>query len=121
MMAWLTERERTVLIVLGALALAGLGALLWQRRTPPLTVAGIPAPRQAARWDVALRQARQVDVNTADAAELERLPEVGPQLARRIVAYRTQHGPFRSATELGRVPGIGPKTQRTLEPYVTVE
>src|SRR5690606_39434981 len=34
-----------------------------------------------------------VDMDRADAAELERLPGIGPALARRIVADREQHGP----------------------------
>lgn len=61
----------------------------------------------------------RLDVNAATAAELERLPRVGPALARRIVAYREQHGPFESAEALRHVRGIGPSTVRLLEPLVT--
>ncbi|TWH27043.1 competence protein ComEA, partial [Isoptericola variabilis J7] len=49
-----------------------------------------------------------VDLNTADAATLETLPGIGPVLAERIVAWRTEHGPFASVDELGEVSGIGP-------------
>ena len=47
-----------------------------------------------------------VDLNTAEAAELERLPGIGPVLSARIIAERRRSGPFRSVDELSRVPGI---------------
>jgi competence ComEA-like helix-hairpin-helix protein len=59
------------------------------------------------------------DVNTATAAELERLPRVGPALAARIVAWRGTHGPFSTIESLQRVRGIGPATARRLAPLVT--
>lgn len=135
---WLTARERLTLAGLGAVALAGLGALLWQRqsldftrdavpsavegrRTLPLAIGGAPAAHEAVQWDLALDDARRVDVNAAGIAELERLPEVGPSLARRIAAYRQAHGRFGSAEELQRVPGIGPRTYGVLKDYVRTE
>jgi competence protein ComEA len=117
---WLTQEERVTLTVLGILALAGLGALLWQQQRPSLSVAGKPTAAQAARWDDELLFARQVDINAASAAELERLPEIGPALARRIVAHRQTHGPFMSMAELTQISGIGPKTLVALHDYVTV-
>lgn len=49
-----------------------------------------------------------VDINTADAATLDRvLTGVGPSKAEAIVAHREQHGAFRSADELAEVKGIG--------------
>lgn len=51
-----------------------------------------------------------VNINTADAATLDReLKGIGPSRAAAIVAYRTQHGPFKSVDELGLVAGIGQK------------
>jgi len=60
-----------------------------------------------------------IDVDVAPAAELERLPRIGPALARRIVADRDANGPFGSLQALTRVRGIGPATARQLAPYVT--
>lgn len=55
--------------------------------------------------------AEKVNINTADAATLDRvLVNVGPSKAEAIVAYRKQHGPFRSAEQLAQVDGIGLKT-----------
>ena len=116
---WFNEKERVALTVFGLLALVALGVLLWQRHHPPLAVAGAPEPAQTAQWDAALSTARQVDVNTASVAELERLPGVGPALAQRIVEYRTRYGAFQHPTELQRVNGVGPKTLKGIEDYVT--
>lgn len=53
----------------------------------------------------------KVNINTADAATLERvLVNVGPAKAEAIVAYRKQHGAFKSPEQLAQVRGIGLKT-----------
>jgi len=62
----------------------------------------------------------RINVNTADAETLERLPGIGPALAERIVAEREANGPFSDAADLTRVSGIGEKTAQALIPYVTV-
>lgn len=51
---------------------------------------------------------RAIDVNTATAAELERLDGVGPSIADAIVSHREEHGPFRRVEDLLAVTGIGP-------------
>ena len=52
-----------------------------------------------------------VDVNTADAETISaELKGVGLKKAEAIVAYRTKHGPFRSADDLTLVKGIGERT-----------
>lgn len=60
-----------------------------------------------------------LDLNEATPAELERLPGIGPALAGRIVAQRTE-APFRRVDELERVPGIGPALLERLRPLVSV-
>jgi len=118
---WLTARERLTLAGLGTVALLGLGVLLWQRQTPPLTIGDAPAAHDAVQWDLALDDSRRVDINAAGVAELERLPEVGPSLAQRIVDHRRAHGRFRAVEELDEVPGIGPKTLEALKEHVTTQ
>ena len=61
-----------------------------------------------------------LNINAATQGELRALPEVGPQLARRIVQDRRAKGPFRSLQDLTRVRGIGPKTLEKLRPFITV-
>lgn len=60
-----------------------------------------------------------VDVDRATAADLERLPRIGPALAQRIVDDRADRGAFGSLDALQRVRGIGPAMGRELAPYVT--
>ncbi len=62
-----------------------------------------------------------VNVNTASAEQLALLPGVGPALAKRIVAFRTENGPFRSLDELVAVRGIGERSLGRMKPYVTLE
>lgn len=62
---------------------------------------------------------RPVDLDVATAAEIERLPRIGPTLARRIVADRDSLGPFGSLEELRRVKGVGPALAKAIEPHVT--
>ena len=48
-----------------------------------------------------------VNINTADAEELETLTGIGPSLAQAILDYRAAHGAFESAEDLLNVKGIG--------------
>lgn len=63
---------------------------------------------------------KPIDLNTADRAELEQLPGVGPGLADAILSHRREAGPFRSVDELGDVYGVGDKTLAKLRPLLTV-
>ena len=118
-MIYLTEKERITLAVLGTMPLAGLGVTLWLQRHEPIRIEPGPTPPYV-QWDVQLQRARQVDLNQATAEELVRLPGIGPTLARRIVDYRAQYGPFEAAEELRDVAGIGPKTFASLQDHITV-
>jgi competence protein ComEA len=59
-------------------------------------------------------------LNSASAQDLDALPGIGPVLADRIVAWRTQHGPFASVDSLTDVPGIGPAMLARLADLVRV-
>ena len=61
-----------------------------------------------------------VNVNTASAADLQKLPGVGPVTAQAIVAARADR-PFRTVADLDRVRGIGAKTIEKLRPFAAVE
>lgn len=61
-----------------------------------------------------------VNINTADTAELESLPGIGPSKAAAIVQYRTDNGPFKTVDQLDDVSGIGPSTLASLRDLVTV-
>ena len=117
---WFTTTERITLAMIGTLALIGLGVLTWQRHRQPLVIEQAPTVAEAATWDAALASARRVNINTADEAALERLPQIGPGIAQRIVAYRRQHGRFLSTADLLQVRGVGEQTREAIKDYVTV-
>jgi len=61
---------------------------------------------------------KRININTADASQLALLPRIGPSVAQKIVAFRKDNGPFKSADDLLLVPGIGEKTFALLKPYL---
>lgn len=73
----------------------------------------------SAREREALRPPPLVDLDRAPAAELERLPRIGPALAKRIVADRDSLGPFGSLEAFQRVRGVGPAMAKVVAPHVT--
>jgi len=60
-----------------------------------------------------------VNINSANAGELARLPRVGAKLADRIVSHRGQHGPFKRVEDLMEVKGVGEKMFASLKPYLS--
>jgi competence protein ComEA len=88
---------------LGSVNLAALLADGEQVRVPARAPAGVVAGTPAA-----VAPAATVHLNGASADELDSLDGIGPSLAERIVAYRVEHGGFRSVDELDEVSGIGP-------------
>jgi competence protein ComEA len=63
----------------------------------------------------------RIDLNGADHVELLQLPGVGENLARKIEAYREEHGGFREVNELIQVHGVGPATLERLRPWVVIK
>jgi competence protein ComEA len=61
-----------------------------------------------------------VNINTANADQLNALPGVGPKLAARIVDYRSKNGAFKKVEDLMNVQGIGEKNFLKLKPLITI-
>ncbi len=136
MVRGLTPAERRLTWMI--LAAAALG-LVWntvgelQPPPPPVTLlrgvlapdsTGAPplndAPGSDVYGDVRTVPAGPVDLRTADAAELETLPGIGPVLARRIMAWRSErNGPW-TVEDLLDVSGIGPVKLELFRPFATV-
>ena len=49
----------------------------------------------------------KVNINEASQAELMKLEGVGAGTAKKIVAWREAHGPFKRLHDLEKVPGVG--------------
>lgn len=62
-----------------------------------------------------------VNINTAGAEELQRLPGIGPAMAERILDYRQEIGSFNAPEQLQDVRGIGEKKYAAMEPFVRVK
>ena len=117
----MNARERVLLAYLGFFLLMGLGWMVCRRSRERNRQTGFVSSTQAEGWNQQLSTAREVDVNTATSAELERLPGIGPALASRIVEDRNQHGPFSSVHDITRVSGIGEKMFESIRRRLTVK
>ena len=99
------------------------GERVWVPRRGEVIAGGVPpaGPGPAVRPAPGHRDARTaVDLNRASTAELEALPGVGPATAAAIVAWRQDHGRFRTVADLLEVRGIGPAKFEALRPLVRV-
>ena len=104
------------LLVLTALFLLSVGTVYL---LTPRTVQGdytVEAQAPVERTD-----ADKVNINTADADELETLPGIGPVLAQRIIDWRTANGSFTCPEDLLQVSGIGQTTLDGLRDRITTE
>ena len=52
------------------------------------------------------------NLNTVTSEQLQRIPGVGPALAKRIVEFREKKGGFKRVEELLAIPGISRKTRK---------
>ena len=59
-------------------------------------------------------------LNTATVEQLERLPGVGPVLAKRIVEFRDKKGGFKRIEELLAVPGVSEKKWKAMREYLVL-
>jgi competence ComEA-like helix-hairpin-helix protein len=66
-------------------------------------------------------RAPRININTASAEELEKLPGIGRGLSARIVAFREQYGRFRRAEHLLMVRGISDRRFRAMRALITAE
>jgi len=62
-----------------------------------------------------------ININTATAEELAKLPQIGERFAKKIVEYRETYGPFRRPEHLMLVEGINDKKFRFIKDLVKTE
>jgi len=140
-----TPDEKKAVIFLTAAFVAGTAILVYKKSHPGFApglksvMAGLPAPRDSGAAqglssgdtlgaEESLSQQSQkyfpvqkVNINQASQQALEKLPNIGPAMARRIIDYRAAKGGFKKTDELRKVKGIGPKRLSQLIEHVTVD
>ncbi|MBI4971239.1 MAG: helix-hairpin-helix domain-containing protein [Candidatus Omnitrophica bacterium] len=77
-------------------------------------------PSQPATAATSTQQLAVINLNTADSAALQQIKGIGPKMAERVIAYRTEHGRFQKPEELVNVKGIGPVKFERIKEQVTV-
>ncbi|UCF68932.1 MAG: helix-hairpin-helix domain-containing protein [Acidobacteriota bacterium] len=113
MNSWVKTLIVSMLILTGLSAALATGEPAAGASSPATAVAEIDAK-------IDTKTDAKIDVNTAGVDELTSLPGIGPALARRIVDFRKQHGPFRKVEELLAVKGIGPRLLAKIRDRLTV-
>jgi len=96
-----------------SLTLHSSACITLHRHTTGVTHAGFPEP--------IAESAARLNINTAGARELEKLPGVGKVIAERIIEHRTQFGPFRRAEHLMMVRGISDRKFRNLRALIATQ
>lgn len=65
-----------------------------------------------------VRKIPELEVNTADSAQWEALPGIGPVLAARIIKFRERLGGFYSIRQIGETYGLADSTFNKIQPYL---
>lgn len=63
---------------------------------------------------------KKININTADASELQQLSGIGEKRAADIINYREANGSFQAIEDLMKVSGIGEKTLENLKDSITI-
>jgi competence protein ComEA len=61
-----------------------------------------------------------ININSADSAQLQLVPGIGPSTAEKILQMRKSYGAFKSVNDLMAIRGIGPKRLEKMRKYLTV-
>ncbi len=104
-----------LLLTVVFLALA-LGMHLWNAQrgaAGTYTVTTQKAAEVPSDWE-------KVDINRADAQQLQKLEGIGPVLAQRIVDWRSANGGFSTIEDLLQVEGIGPATLEGMRDFIII-
>lgn len=142
----LTSTERKIILFLSGTVLVGAGIRLYQETFPsvpqfdyaasdsafaalsvresesngtdPSLVVDSNAEESTAEDDTVIVK---VNVNVATKQELMTLPGIGEVMSDRIIAYRTDVGPFQSIGDLKKVKGISKRKLEQLVPFISIE
>ncbi len=89
---------------------------------PPAALVGeVARPAAVGLQSQSETRREPVDINTATAEDLQKIPGIGEALARRIIEFRKEHGRFEKVDNLLNVRGIGVASLEKLRPFVVVK
>lgn len=137
-----TQGERRALIFLAGVALLGAATRVYRGRHVSVDAAALDqqieavdgsrtsekgnrkrsSTRRSPRMDSSAPSPGsqlRVDLDVATAREIERLPGIGPGLAKRIINEREEKGPFGCLAALDRVKGVGPALLARIDSLAT--
>jgi competence protein ComEA len=80
--------------------------------------AGSSSSGSSSKSSSKLAPGEQININTASAEELDRLPGIGKTKAQAIIDYRTQNGPFQNLEDIQKVKGIKSGEFAKLKDYI---
>lgn len=63
----------------------------------------------------------KININTADLYQLCKLDGIGNTIAKNIISYRTENGPFKSLAQLKKVDGIGAAKFDSIKDKITIK
>jgi competence protein ComEA len=81
--------------------------MVWCAGTAVVTLASTGGPHAKNEGAEASTTEHKVNINEASQAELMKLEGVGAGAAKKIIAWREAHGPFKRLHDLEKVPGVG--------------
>jgi competence protein ComEA len=81
--------------------------MVWCAGTAVVTLASTGGPHAKNEAAETSTTEHKVNINEASQAELMKLEGVGAGAAKKIIAWREAHGPFKRLHDLEKVPGVG--------------
>jgi competence protein ComEA len=87
--------------------IAAVMTMVWCAGTAVVTFASTDGPHAKNEATEASTTEHKVNINEASQAELMKLEGVGAGAAKKIIAWREAHGPFKRLHDLEKVPGVG--------------
>ena len=82
-------------------------AVVWCAGAAGSALASADNPHAKGEAKEASPAEHKVNINEASQAELMKLEGVGAGAAKKIIAWREAHGPFKRLNDLEKVPGVG--------------
>ncbi len=89
--------------------------------TPTPVLINAPAAENGRSQQINLQLGELININSADAAQLETLPGIGASTAEKIIAFRDENGRFATIEDIMNVPGIGQGKFDQLQALIKVD